>query len=185
MRLLIISLITWYLHTTLAKVICHQPPPQPDQIPRFQDCQELIEDIFAISKLEDDEKVLWSPHDSDRPGSRKLPYIFTSPSVNNNCEVLVDAVKPDAEDIFCVHDIGVKAQGISSVCLNEESRSEPTIGADSVGPKRSIAVILVKKIPLPESVGELFNSTARSIPTLRLLFQLAGTREAFHEVSTS
>lgn len=187
MRILIVtSLITIYSSIALTKVICNQPPVPPSQLPGLRGCRELIEDVFAISRLEDDEKILWSHNPPEGAGSRKLPFIFTSPSVNNDCEILVDSVKKDANDTFAVRDVGERATEIVKLCLDPEVAESPTIGAEAVGPKREIAVILLKEIP-PPPVGEnrMNGSAVRTAVALQLLLEASGKYGAFLGHSTS
>ncbi|KAL6722067.1 hypothetical protein ACLMJK_001172 [Lecanora helva] len=154
MQLLLLRLLLSALSTTtIAKAVCSKPPPPDEQLPSAADCNELIKDIFAISKLEDDKKVNWSQEASETAGNRRLPYHFTNPSANNNCEVIVDAWKQDGTDTFAVRDVAIKARGVVKDCLEASESDAKSIGAQVVGDKRQVAVFVVKKVPLPTQAG--------------------------------
>ena len=156
MQLVTLALISSAMvHVTFAKVICDKSPSEPSEIPRLADCHELIEDIFAISKLEGDDQVHWSHNPGGGPGTRQLPYRFTAPSLNNDCEFLVDSLKGDQEDTFSVSDVGLRAREIAELCLQPKAGGIGTIGAEVVGPKRVMMVILLKRIPEPSGGGGL------------------------------
>ena len=140
------------INSTLAKVVCDKTPPPSEQIPRLQDCNDLIEDIFTISKLEDDEKITWSHNPTTGLGSRKLPFHFIAPSVNNDCMILVDSFKEDQEDTFSLHDVGVTASEVVKTCLEGKPGGVETIGAQIIGPKRVMVVVLLRNIPEPPGV---------------------------------
>ena len=138
-----------FFHSTLARVVCDKSPPPFEQIPRLQDCYDLIDDIFAISKLEDDEKITWSHTPQTMLGTRKLPFHFTAPSVNNDCQFLVDSFKEDQEDMFSIYDVGLTAREVVKSCLEPKAGGVETIGAEVVGPKKVMVVVLLRKIPDP------------------------------------
>ena len=169
MRVLLISLLLSLLPACLiAQAICSTPPPPADQLPRTADCRELIEDLSAISQLEDNEKVQWSREPAERPGTRQLPYRFSTPSVNNDCEILVDTLKESGGDVFSVHNVSVIAADVVNTCLEPGEGKEASIGAEVIGKTRSVAVFVLKKIALPTTqeweASDGFNRTIWQLP---------------------
>ena len=129
------------------KPLCHIPPPPPDQIPTLSDCQDLLQEISAIATLEDNDPLVWSRFPPAGLGSRKLPFPFADPRPSNDCEFVVDTLyKGDRyEDTFSTGDVALAAKGVLETCLEEGVEGGKTIGAQIVGPKRIIVVLLLKK----------------------------------------
>ena len=155
-------LLTILARVALAKVVCHNPPPPQNDIPSLNDCHEHIEDLFAVSKLEDDERYFWSRDPPTGPGNRKLPYYFNTPTSQNDCQILVDTVKKDdAEDEFSIYDVGLTARDVVRTCLDVKEGEEASIGAEIVGPKRAMVVVLLRKIPEPVMSGRVNGTGSR------------------------
>lgn len=162
MLLIVLALLPILAHMAFAKVICYKSPTSPSQIPDLTDCHELIEDIFAISKLEGDEQFRWSRKPNLGPGSRKLPYAFTAPSMNNDCEILVDTMKDDQEDMVSAYAVGLTARDIVRFCLEPKAGKGATIGAGAIGKKRVLVVALLKRIPEPLGGNGIVRSSNRT-----------------------
>ena len=175
MKILLLCLLFSSATTTLAEAVCSRPPPPAEQIPTAKDCLELVEDLFAISKLEEDEKLHWARNIPEAPGNRKLPFRFSTPSVNNNCEILVDTLKEDGGDTFSVLDVGLKAQSVVKACLEPGPSGLISVGAEVVGNTRSVAVFIVKKIPIPTQLNGDEREWTGTTSQTGLLLPLNGT----------
>ena len=177
MKLFLLFLLSFLSITTLAKpkAVCSKPPPPAEQIPTAKDCLELIEDLFAIAKLEDDEKIRWARDVPEAPGNRKLPFRFNTPSVNNNCEILVDTLKEDGGDTFSVQDVGVQAQDVVKACLEPNPEGVISVGAEVIGETKSVAVFVVRKVPVPEQLIGGAGMWAGTTGQTRWLLPLNGT----------
>ena len=132
---------------TSGNPLCHIPPPPPDQVPTLSDCQDLLQEITAIATLEDNDPILWSRFPPAGLGSRKLPYPFADPRPANDCEFVVDTLYKGEryEDTFSTGEVALAAKEILETCLQEGVEGVKTIGAQIVGPKRIIVVLLLKK----------------------------------------
>ena len=148
--LLILSILTLYalVNTSIAKAVCTKPPPPAEQIPSYVSCGELILDIFA--QLNDKEPIHWTREPTQAAGDRQLPFRFSLASAENDCEILIDALKEDGADTFSVYDAADIALNIMNVCLQTRVAEERSIGAEVIGKTKSIAVFLLKKIPSPK-----------------------------------
>lgn len=126
--------------------ICQDPPPGPPFIPTLSGCQNLVNDIFAISTMQHDEPILWSQHPPTSLRSRKLPYSFKDPFKSNDCEFVVASIVEGEDDVFPTRLIAEAADGIVESCMEEGIDGAETIGTDAVGPKGVIAVVLLKRL---------------------------------------
>lgn len=155
---------------TVAEAVCHKPPVPAAQLPTLSDCHELIADISAISTLEDDEPITWSRFPSPSPGNRNLPYSFEHPSADNDCRVLVDTLKDETkEDAFSISDVAEKAKDVVNKCLEREA---PTIGAEVVGPKRVMILLLLKKFKEPSGgLGEGWRRRKGNVTAMHAVFR--------------
>ena len=83
-------------------------------------------------------------------GVRKLPYSFnyTDPfgSKENDCEFVVDAIVEGKEDVFPVKDVAIQGRKVVRKCMVEGVQGRETVGAEAVGPKRGIVVVLLKRL---------------------------------------
>ena len=140
-----------------ANPLCHIPPPPPNEIPTLSDCQDLLQEISAIATLEDNDPILWSRFPPAGVGSRKLPYPFADPRPANDCEFVVDTLYKGEryEDTFSTGEVALAAKAVLETCLEEGVEGEKTIGAQIVGPKRIIVVLLLKKSSVNLGVGGL------------------------------
>ncbi|CAF9941695.1 hypothetical protein IMSHALPRED_002852 [Imshaugia aleurites] len=143
MRTILLILLTTPL-LSLTEPICSNPPPIPYYMPNLDDCLSLVAHIFYISKLQDDEPILWSGNPSALVRNRKLPYVFKDSLASTDCAFFVDALHPGDEDTFPTELIGETALEIVRKCMEEGIDGAATVGAGSVGPKRTIAVILIR-----------------------------------------
>ena len=151
---------------------CHIPPPPPDQIPTLSDCHDVLQEISTIATLEDNDPVLWSRFPPAGVGSRKIPFPFADPRPSNDCEFVVDALYKGEryEDTFSTAQVALAAKGILETCLQEGVEGEKTIGAQIVGPKRIIVVLLLKKSSVIRGVGGLhvMNGTNGTVELVHL-----------------
>ena len=69
--------------------------------------------------------------------------------------------KDDAEDEFSIYDVGLTARDVVRTCLDVKDGEEASIGAEIVGPKRAMVVVLLRKIPEPVVGGEVNGTDAR------------------------
>ena len=140
-----ISLLLATLPLSLCEPICQEPPPPTSDIPNITDCHDLINDIYAASKLQGDEPILWSESPSTFVKNRKLPYSFKNLFASSDCEFIVDALLEGSQDTFPTKLIGEGAEQIVQKCMELGIDGAETVGAVAVGPKRVIAVVLTKK----------------------------------------
>ena len=152
--------------------LCHIPPPPTDQIPTLSDCQDLLQEISAIATLEDNDPILWSRFPPAGGGSRKLPYPFADPRPSNDCEFVVDTLYKGEryEDTFSTGEVATVAKGVLETCLEAGVEGEKTIGAEIVGPKRIIVVLLLKKSSVNRGVGGLhvMNGTSETVELVQI-----------------
>lgn len=140
-----ISLLLATLPLSLCEPICQKPPPHASNIPNITDCHDLINDVYAASKLQGDEPILWSQSPSAFVRNRKLPYSFKSLFASSDCEFIVDALHEGSQDTFPTKLIGEAAEQIVQKCMEQGIDGAETVGAVAVGPKRAIVVVLTKK----------------------------------------
>ena len=77
-----------------------------------------------------------------------LPYHFTDPLATNDCEVVVDTLGgEEGEDTFPTMQVAQRARRVVRKCMVEGVDGRETLGAEAVGSKRVIVVVLSKKIP--------------------------------------
>ena len=154
------------------KPLCHIPLPPPDQIPTLSDCQDLLQEISAIATLEDNDPILWSRLPDAGLGSRKLPFPFADPRSSNDCEFVVDTLyKGDRyEDTFSTGDVALAAKAVLETCLEEGVEGGKTIGAQIVGPKRVIVVLLLKKSAVAPGMwgSQVMNRTNETVELVQI-----------------
>lgn len=126
--------------------ICQDPPPDSTYIPALSDCQNLVNDIFAISNMQHDEPILWSEHPPLTYRSRKLPYSFKDPLNTNDCEFVVAPFDQSDFDIFSTRLVAETASDLVERCMEQGIDGAETLGADAVGPKGVIAVVMLRRI---------------------------------------
>ena len=151
---------------------CHIPPPPPDEIPTLSDCQDLLQEISAIATLEDNDPILWSRFPPAGLGSRKLPYPFADPRPSNDCEFVVDTLYKGEryEDTFSTGEVALAAKAIWKTCLEEGVEGGRTIGAEIVGPKRVIVVLLLKKSSVVRGMwrSHMMNGTNETVELVQI-----------------
>lgn len=140
-----ISLLLATLPLSLCEPICQKPPPPASDIPNITDCHDLINDIYAASKLQGDEPILWSQSPSAFVRNRKLPYSFKNLFASSDCEFIVDALHEGSQDTFPTKLIGEGAEQVVQKCMEQGIDGAETVGAVAVGPKRVIAIVLTKR----------------------------------------
>lgn len=150
--LAILSFLLAALPLLLSEPICSDPPPPPSYIPNLTHCQHLVDWIFAISKLQDDEPILWSRNPSAFVRNRKLPYYFTDPLASRDCAFIVDALHEGDHDTFPTYLVAEQASNIVRKCMERGIDGAETVGAVAVGPKHVLAVILTRE-PLMRGNG--------------------------------
>lgn len=148
LAILSILLTAFPLSFTLShsEPMCQDPPPPASYIPNLSDCQHLVQVIFAASKLQDDEPILWSRHPSALVRNRKLPYTFAEPFASSDCEIIVDAIQEQSQDTFPTKLIGEKAEELVQKCMERGIEGAETLGAVAVGPALVLAVIVLRKV---------------------------------------
>lgn len=147
------SLLLATLPLSLTEPVCLNPPPAASYIPNLTDCLHLVDDIFAISALQDDEPILWSRSPSAFVRNRRLPYSFIDPSATSDCEFIVDTLREGSYDTFPTKLVAEKAEEIVEKCMKRGIDGAATIGAVVVGPERVIVVVLMRKGWMAESVS--------------------------------
>lgn len=78
--------------------------------------------------------------------NRKLPYSFLDPLPSNDCEFVVDVLKGDGSlDVFPTKLVAEKAEEIVNWCMERGVDGAQTLGAVSVGPKKVLVVVMMRK----------------------------------------
>ncbi len=148
-----LSFLLAALPLLLSEPICSDPPPPPSYIPNLTHCHHLVDWIFAISKLQHDEPILWSRNPSAFVRNRKLPYYFTDPLASQDCVFIVDTLHEGDYDTFPTYLVAEQAENIVKKCMERGIDGAETVGAVAVGPKHVLAVILVREPSTRGSVG--------------------------------
>ena len=157
--LTILSILLVVLPLCSSNIICQNPPPSSFYIPTLSDCQDLVNDIFAISIMQHDEPIHWSNHPSAVYRNRILPYSFLDPSYINDCEFVVAALEDSAQDIFPTKVVAEAARGVVESCLERGIGGAQTLGSHTVGPKGVIAVVMLKRVIATGGVSAPLNLT--------------------------
>lgn len=144
--LTILSLLLFALPLSLPEPLCQDPPPVPGFIPTLSDCQDLVNDIYAISTMQHDELILWSEHPTAMYRNRKLPYSFKDPFRSNDCEFIVTPVSHGEYDVFPTRLVAEGADGLVASCMEEGIHGAETVGAEIVGPKGVIAIVMLRRV---------------------------------------
>ena len=151
--LTILSFLLAALPLLLSEPICLDPPPPPSYIPSLIHCQHLVEWMFAISRLHDDEPILWSRNPSAFVRNRKLPYYFTDPFASRDCAFIVDTLHEGEDDTFPASLVAEQAENIVKKCMEQGIDGVETVGAVAVGPKQVLSVVLMRRQTMRGSVG--------------------------------
>lgn len=149
-----LSLLLAALPLVLSDPICQNPPPPASFIPNLANCSHLVEWIYAISKLQDDEPILWSRSPTAFVRNRRLPYSFKDPLASSDCEFIVDVLRGGNQDTFPTKLVAEKAEAIVQKCMEQGIDGAETVGATAVGPKHVIAVVLARKRSMGDSLSQ-------------------------------
>lgn len=164
----ILTLLLVALPLLRSEPICQNPPPPASFIPNLANCTSLVDWIYAISGLQDDQPILWSRNPSSFVRNRRLPYSFKDPLESSDCEFIVDVLRGGSQDTFPTKLIAEKAGEIVEKCMERGIDGAETVGAAAVGPKLVIAVILMRKGWKGNSVSEgLVELNMRNVTLLR------------------
>ena len=134
------TLLLATLPLSLTEPVCQRPPPA--YVANLTDCLHLVDDIFAISAVQDDEPVLGSRNPSAFVRNRRLPYSCTDPFETDDCEFIVEVLREGSYATFPTKLVAEQADQIVEKCMKRGIDGAATIGAVVVvGPERVVVVV--------------------------------------------
>ena len=135
---LAVILVSFTTTSAHAVVDCVRPPPF--QLPTIQDCEDTLDKITTLARMQGNIPRTWSRHPPYYAG-QKVPAIFCADK-ENMCEVVVDVIDPYKQDVFLTSEVARAAREIVDTCLIGEALEEDTVGLETVGPKGVVSVLL-------------------------------------------